>query len=114
MEQAVALVRSRTFSASYTLPQYRKKKSNMGTRSRTYTDGNDSAPGQTSAAPDEESDHVEVLMFHGIILRSQLVEMIKNKKFFDEKDGVRRDINLMLLPLKCELLRKVFSLPAPA
>ena len=88
MEQAVALVRSRTFSTSYTLPQCRKK-SNMGTRSRTYTDGNVGAPGPTTAASDEESDRGEVLMFHGIILRSQLVEMIKNKTFFDEKDGVR-------------------------
>ena len=92
MEQAVALVRSRTFSASYTLPQHRKKISRMGTRSPTYTDGKDGAPSQTTAAvpiPEEESDHGEVLMFHGVVLRSQLVEMIKNKIFFDENEGVR-------------------------
>ena len=28
-------------------------------------------------------------MFHGIILRSQLIELIKNKVFFDEASGVR-------------------------
>ena len=96
MEQAVALVRSRTFSASYTLPQHRKKISRMGTRSPTYTDGKDGAPSQTTAAvpiPEEESDHGEVLMFHGVILRSQLVEMIKNKIFFDENDGVREKLH---------------------
>ena len=95
MEQAVALVRSSTFSASYTIPQHRKKISRMGTRSPTYTDGKDGAPGQTTAAAaisEEESDHGEVLMFHGVILRSQLVEMIKNKIFFDEKDRVREKL----------------------
>ena len=95
MKQAVALKRSRTFSASYTLPQHRKK---MGTRSPTYTDGKDGAPSQTTtvhaaAIPEEESDHGEVLMFHGVILRSQLVEMIKNKIFFDENDGVREKLH---------------------
>jgi hypothetical protein len=91
MEPADALIHSRTFTASYTLPQHRKKKSKMGTRLPTYTDGKDEAPGQTSAgaASEEEGDHGEVLMFHGIVLRSQLVEMIKNKIFFDETDGVR-------------------------
>ena len=93
MEQAVALVRSRTLSASYTLPQFRKK-SRMGTRSPTYTDGKEDAPGQTATAGSEEdSDHGEVLMFHGIVLRSQLVEMIKNKVFFDENKGVRETLN---------------------
>ena len=93
IKQAVALVRSRTFSASYNLPQHRKKTSRMGTRLPTYTDGKDNAPGQAAAASEEESDHGEVLMFHGVILRSQLVEMIKNKIFFDEKDRVREKLD---------------------
>ena len=88
MEQAVALIRSRTFSASYNLPQNRKRKNKMGTKSPNYTDGKESPGPQAAAAMEEESGR-EVLMFHGIILRSQLVEMIKNKSFFDEKDGVR-------------------------
>ena len=30
----------------------------------------------------------KLLMFHGIILRSQLTVLLKNKVFFDENDGV--------------------------
>ena len=90
MEQAVALVRSGTLSASYT-PSQRNRKSKMGTRSPTYTDGKDgSLASQATTGSEEESDPGEVLMFHGIILRSQLVEMIKNKSFFDEKDRVKK------------------------
>ena len=94
MDQAFTLEHSRTFTMSYTLPQHRKK---MGTRSPTYTDGKDGSSGQTTAhaaaIPEEESDHGVVLMFHGVILRSQLVEMIKNKIFFDENEGVREKLH---------------------
>ena len=80
MKQAAALIQSRSYSESYNLPpEIRKRKSKMGTKSPTYTDGKDS---------EDERDKSEVLMFHGIILRWQLVEMIKNKIFFSEKDGV--------------------------
>ncbi len=39
---------------------------------------------------EEERDHGghEVLTFHGLILRSQLTEMFKNKTFFNESEGV--------------------------
>ena len=41
----------------------------------------------------EETNEVDgkprkLLMFHGIILRSQLTVLLKNKIFFDENDGV--------------------------
>ena len=55
----------------------------MGTKSPTYTDGKDEKHTES-----EEESESQVLMFHGIILRSQLVEMLKNKIFFDENDGV--------------------------
>ena len=85
MEQAAALIQSRSYSTSYNLPQpSRRRKTKMGTKSPTYTDGKD---GQDTAI--EEEKESQVLMFHGVILRSQLVEMLKNKIFFDEEDGVR-------------------------
>ena len=38
---------------------------------------------------EEERDNGhEVLTFHGLILRSQLTEMFKNKTFFNESEGV--------------------------
>lgn len=38
---------------------------------------------------EEERDSChEVLTFHGLILRSQLTEMFKNKIFFNESKGV--------------------------
>ena len=40
----------------------------------------------------EEERSGEVLMFHGLILRSQLVEMLKNKVFYSESDGVSEPI----------------------
>ena len=55
----------------------------MGTKSPTYTDGKD---GQHTE--NEEEGESQILMFHGIILRSQLVEMLKNRIFFDENEGV--------------------------
>ena len=78
---ATSLAQSESLGASYTLPQHRVGRSSMGTRSTTYTDGRD----DLDAAKQRDS---EVLMFYGIILRSQLVEMLKNKIFFDEKLGV--------------------------
>ena len=36
-------------------------------------------------------------MFHGIILRSQLIELIKNKVFFDETAGVC-ECTIMIIP----------------
>ena len=89
MQQAAALTQSGSYSASYTLPHQRRGKGGMGTKFPTYTDGKDSSPG----AADEKDN--EVLMFHGIVLRSQLVEMLKNKTFFKDKDGVSLIICIM-------------------
>ena len=63
----------------------------MGTRSPSYTDGKDRQHTES-----EEEGESQVLMFHGIILRSQLVEMLKNKIFFNENDGVS-DVNVCAL-----------------
>ena len=45
---------------------------------------------------EEQRDNSEVLTFHGIILRSQLAEMFKNKVFFNESDGVSYYSNIIL------------------
>ena len=64
---------------SYTLPEAKNNKM-MGTQSPTYTD---------ERRAKNSGDHGRrFLMFHGIILRSQLIELIKNKVFFDEDAGV--------------------------
>ena len=39
-------------------------------------------------AEEERDNGHEVLTFHGLILRSQLTEMFKNKTFFNESEGV--------------------------
>ena len=92
MEQAAALIQSRSYSASYNLPQNSKRrKTKIGTESTTFMNGKD---GQHTKS--EEEGEGQVLMFHGIILRSQLVEMLKNKIFFDENDGVS-DVNVCAL-----------------
>ena len=36
----------------------------------------------------------KLLMFHGIILRSQLIELLKHKVFFNESDGVSIHTNV--------------------
>lgn len=36
----------------------------------------------------EEQPPKKILIFHGIILRSQLVMLLKNRIFFDEDEGV--------------------------
>ena len=55
----------------------------MGIQSPTYTDENE----ETQVVGNEDSGR-KLLMFHGVILRSQLVELIRNKVFFNEADGV--------------------------
>ena len=52
----------------------------MGTHSPNYTDERE----ERLVVRDE----VKLLMFHGIILRSQLIELLKNKVFFNENEGV--------------------------
>ena len=41
-----------------------------------------------------ERDHGKELTFHGLILRSQLAEMFKNKIFFNESEGVSVDTKM--------------------
>ena len=55
----------------------------MGTRSLNYTDERE----ETLVVGDEDHGR-KLLMFHGIILRSQLIELLKNKVFFSENEGV--------------------------
>ena len=89
MEQAAALIRScsRTYSTSYNLPpSTTRRRTRMGTKLSTYTDDKETE----DHVPAEEESDGDVLMFHGIILRTQLVEMIKNKVFFSEGELVRR------------------------
>ena len=81
MKQAASLRRNRSYSESYSLPQHRRdQRTSMGIKSCTYTD-------EQSGVNSEEKES-EVLLFHGIILRSQLVEMLKHKIFFEENQGV--------------------------
>ena len=68
---------------SYTLPEDHSNKT-MGTPSPTYTDERRG----DRVARSGEGHGRRFLMFHGIILRSQLLELIKNKVFFDEAAGV--------------------------
>lgn len=81
-QQNEKLIQIPSDGETYTLPeQSLRRRVTMGTRSPTYTDE------QNNNKADNEKDR-EVLTFHGIILRSQLVEMLKNKIFFDETQGV--------------------------
>ena len=74
---------SSSHSESYSLPEQSfSGRSKMGLKSPSYTDERDR---RESREGDKDS---QVLMFHGIILRPQLVEMLKNKIFFDENQGV--------------------------
>jgi hypothetical protein len=54
----------------------------MGVNSSTYTDE------QGGGANNKEENDSNELLFHGIILRSQLVEMMKHKIFHEEDQGV--------------------------
>ena len=70
---------------SYTLPE-NKNSTTVGAHSpATFTNerrGN-------GVVKSSENHGRKFLMFHGLILRSQLIELIKNKVFFDEASGVR-------------------------
>ena len=73
---------------SYTLPEDKSNKT-MGTHSTTYTDER-----RGNRVARNGGGHGRLfLMFHGIILRSQLIELIKNKVFFDEDAGVSEGMN---------------------
>ena len=56
----------------------------MGTQSPNYTDERE----ETLVIDIGEDHGRKLLMFHGIILRSQLIELLKNKVFFSENEGV--------------------------
>lgn len=73
---------------SHTLPQHirrRGRRSNTG--SPTHTSHRYEGPNNFDAEEERDGDH-EVLTFHGLILRSQLTVMFKNKVFFNESEGV--------------------------
>ena len=83
LEAEGAINRHDRFSTlSYTIPQ-RHSSSAMGTLSPNYTDERE----ETLVAGNEDHGR-KLLMFHGIILRSQLIELLKNKVFFNENEGV--------------------------
>lgn len=72
---------------SYTLPHSGNSRTNaMGTQSATYTDEREETVAEVIGNRDFGR---KLLMFHGIILRSQLIELLKHKVFFNETDGVR-------------------------
>ena len=89
LEAESAVNRNDRFSTlSYTLPQDGRRyssnsSSSMGTLSPNYTDERE----ETLVVGDEDHGR-KLLMFHGIILRSQLIELLKNKVFFNENEGV--------------------------
>ena len=75
----------RLSTLSYTLPQDgRRSNSSMGTQSPNHTDERE----ETLVIDSGEDHGRKLLMFHGIILRSQLIELLKNKVFFNENKGV--------------------------
>ena len=75
---------------SYTLPDGSNDRSiKLGTQSPTYTDEN--KRGTVCAGG---NGTISLLMFHGVILRSQLIELIKNKVFFSE--GARVNVSVFL------------------
>ena len=83
IEEEASHRRKRSHSESYSLPQHRRdQKSSMGVKSSTYTDE------QRGTVNSEQESDSDALLFHGIILRSQLVEMLKHKIFFEESEGV--------------------------
>ena len=62
-----------------------RRSDSMGIQSPTYTDEDE----DIEVVGTGEDNGRKLLVFHGIILRSQLIELIKNKVFFNETDGVR-------------------------
>ena len=55
---------------------------NVGSRLFTYTDEKEVFSSSSKDQP------TKLLMFHGVILRSQLTVLLKHKVFFDENDKV--------------------------
>ena len=89
--EAVGNRHDRFSTLSYTLPQDGRRNSSsssMGTQSPNYTDERE----ETLVVSDEDRGR-KLLMFHGIILRSQLIELLKNKVFFNENEGVSLQLN---------------------
>ena len=81
--------RSRWATMSYTLPGEMSRSQTMGTQSANYTDEREHSA--AVIVPNVSSDGDigrKLLMFHGIILRSQLIELLKHRVFFDESMGV--------------------------
>ena len=78
--------------SSHTLPQHtckRGRRSNAATPTHfihTY-EGPDNLD---TEGEERDTSNKDVLTFHGLILRSQLTEMFKNKIFFNESEGVSR------------------------
>ena len=84
----------RLSTLSYTLPQDdRGNNSSMGTQSPNYTDERE----ETLVIDSGEDRGRKLLMFHGIILRSQLIELLKNKVFFSENEGVSLQLKLLAI-----------------
>lgn len=80
VNEAASVRQNRSCSDTHSLPQQRRDQRNsMGTKTQTYTDEKDRVA---------DSVEDEALLFHGVILRSQLVEMLKNGIFFEESQGV--------------------------
>ena len=79
--------RSRWATMSYTLPREMSRSQTMGTQSPNYTDEREDS-GAVVITKDDGGIGRKLLMFHGIILRSQLIELLKHRVFFEESMGV--------------------------
>ena len=79
--------RSRWATMSYTLPGEISRSDVMGTQSPNYTDEREQSTHSAFVNSDGDIGR-KLLMFHGIILRSQLIELLKHRVFFDENIGV--------------------------
>ena len=75
-----------TPNVSHALPHRRGRRSNAATPihfNHVYE-----GPDNFDTEEERDTGNKDVLTFHGLILRSQLTELFKNKIFFNESEGV--------------------------
>ena len=67
----------------------------------TINDDGESRGATPFSSGAEEGSQDAAFVFHGLILRSQLVELLRNRIFFDENLGVSTIVNVMLHTCAC-------------
>ena len=79
-------------SKSYALPLHVHRRGRTSNNASPMASPTHTNQRSVNFDTDEDRDN-EVLTFHGLILRSQLTEMFKNKIFFNESEGVSLKTN---------------------